>query len=615
MHSSQTRSVHRILAWSHFYQVGSLLKQMGEPNALILTESNVEGLEQQTDSFVAVVSSGFNALLEGNSVPFASENACQLQLTFDPIAIALFLSTLASDLSEHSFLRQQIANAMLHLQPNDPQLQSQFTLQLIETLFAPTVEQSGSVLVEPPLQQQVEQERLLHKVTSLIRQSLELPVILETAVQQVRQFLNADRLIIYQLDISAPSCLLSSEPQIPAHETIPKLDGITYESRRSDTVPSVLHLVKDDGDQTQHLWSTHRKDLTWAIVDGQISSQTQQLLKLSPQAQVRAELVTPIVVQDNLWGLLIAHQCFTARDWQENEKAFLHQIAEHLAIAIHQSNLYSKLHAQTLTLEQKVFERTQALCDTLIAAQSASRAKSEFLATMSHELRSPLTTIIGMAATLLRCQEQAQQSGLPLSKQQEYLHTIQSRGEHLLSLINNILDLSEVEAGKMALEIEEFSLTQIARHVVEALQARADLKHVKLDLKIQPDQVDVQFRADPQRVQQILINLLTNAIKFTPEQGRVTLRTYVHDNIAILQVEDSGIGISEEQRSLLFQTFQQLDHSYDRQYEGAGLGLALTKQLVELHGGSIEVTSTVGVGSTFTVHLPEQRLPEHLSAR
>ncbi|NDJ17096.1 GAF domain-containing sensor histidine kinase [Myxacorys almedinensis] len=607
MHSSQTCSVRRILAWSHFHHVSSLLKQKGNPDALILSESSVEGVEPLAERFVAVVSSGFSALLQGNSMAASLDAPCQIQLTFDPCAIAAFLSTLKPQVPMHSLLERQITHAIAQLAPNDPYRQSEFTLQLLETL-SPTAHCLQPATMAQPLQQQIQQERLLNQVTSLIRQSLELPVVLETAVQQVRQFLQTDRLIIYQLNIPAPSCLVSTEPKIPAQETIPTLDGITYESRKSDAIPSVLHFIKDDTDIASHaLWSADRDRLTWAIADCQIvPSQTRRLLKLSSQAQVQAELVTPIIVEEQLWGLLIAHQCYAPRQWQDHEQAFLHHIAEHLAIAIRQSNLYSELHAQKLTLEQKVAERTQALRDTLVAAQSASLAKSEFLATMSHELRSPLTSIIGMAATLLRAYSSEMQPAITVHKQQKYLQTIQNRGEHLLSLINDILDLSQVEAGKLGLIIEQFSLVQLARQTVEAVQPRANAKQVNLCLDVQQGQGDMQFYADPQRVQQILFNLLTNAIKFTPAQGQVMLRVWAHDQAAILQVEDNGIGISEEQRSLLFQTFQQLDCSYDRKYEGTGLGLALTKQLVELHGGSIDVKSTIGIGSIFTVHLPEQ---------
>ncbi|MBW4469741.1 MAG: response regulator [Stenomitos rutilans HA7619-LM2] len=267
-------------------------------------------------------------------------------------------------------------------------------------------------------------------------------------------------------------------------------------------------------------------------------------------------------------------------------------------------------------LEQRVIERTQELHDALLAAQAANRTKTEFLAAMSHELRTPLTCVIGMAETLLRVMAMKPDTyPLQPQKQQEYLKLIKRSGEHLLELITDILEVSQVEAGKVVLDVKPFSLSQVAHQSLQILQERAHSKGVELALKAlehdsqslnSTDVEDDAFMADPHRVSQILLNLLSNAIKFTPAGGRVTLRFGSKHNTAIFQVEDTGIGIADNQRSLLFQKFQQLDSSLTRNYEGTGLGLALTKQLVELHNGKIEVNSTVGVGSIFTVWLPAQ---------
>lgn len=247
-----------------------------------------------------------------------------------------------------------------------------------------------------------------------------------------------------------------------------------------------------------------------------------------------------------------------------------------------------------------MIERTQALHDALIAAEAASRAKSEFLATMSHELRSPLTRVIGMSATLLRLGQLNQ-------RQRHYLQTIYDSGEHLLTLINDILDLSQLEAGKAVLNVSTFSLVTLAQASLRSVAETAQHQTVnlKLDLKFEP--LCDRFAADRQRVQQILWNLLSNAVKFTPAGGQVILRIWMENNHAVFQVEDTGIGIPEQQLPLLFEKFQQLNSPYCRLYEGAGMGLALTKHLVELHRGRIEVESTVGVGSSFTVWLPMNR--------
>jgi two-component system sensor histidine kinase/response regulator len=283
-----------------------------------------------------------------------------------------------------------------------------------------------------------------------------------------------------------------------------------------------------------------------------------------------------------------------------------------------QTQLQAQIQQQQHLLEQHITQRTQALKDALLSAQTANRIKTEFLATMSHELRTPLTCVIGMAETLLRVMVTKPETYvLPPQKQQEYLELIKHSGEHLLAMVNDILDLSQVEAGKVTLDVKLFSLAQVAHQSLQMLREQAHSKGVELRLKTLPAKDDDRtavtndsFLADPQRVSQILLNLLSNAIKFTPQGGQITLRFGIKHNTAFFQVEDTGIGIPESQRHLLFQKFQQLDHTLTRSYEGAGLGLALTKQLVELHHGMIEVDSNVGVGTTVSVWLPAQAIAQ-----
>ncbi len=285
---------------------------------------------------------------------------------------------------------------------------------------------------------------------------------------------------------------------------------------------------------------------------------------------------------------------------------FLQQIVDHLSIAIYQAQLFAKLQEQTVTLEQKVTARTQELRDALMAAQAADVAKSEFLATMSHELRTPLTCVIGMSATLMRY---AADDGLSVQRRQSHLQIIHDRGEALLTLINDILDLANIEAGRTSLTIRSFSLTQLAQQTLRELDENAREKQISLNLDILANLSENDaFYADPQRVRQILLNLLSNAVKFTPAGGNVTLRIRIVPQGVMFQVQDTGIGIAPEQQPLIFQKFQQLDSSYQRHYEGTGLGLALTKQLVELHGGKIEFASQVNVGSIFTVTLPQTKI-------
>ncbi len=259
------------------------------------------------------------------------------------------------------------------------------------------------------------------------------------------------------------------------------------------------------------------------------------------------------------------------------------------------------LQQQNQSLAQQVTDRTQDLRDAILSAEAASRTKSEFVAAMSHELRTPLTAIIGMSATLLRWSL----GGLS-DRQRSFVQTIHSSGQHLLEIINDILDLSQMESGSAVLRLQEFSLAGMTQQVLNTMKETAAKHQVQLDADVQVEAKRDRFIGDPHRIRQVLLNLVGNAVKFTPEGGRVTLRVYVNSAEALFQVKDTGIGIPDHQQWLLFNTFQQLDGSYQRSYEGTGLGLALSKQLVDLHGGHIHVDSTVGIGSIFTVHLPHR---------
>lgn len=615
---------YRSLSLNTFTRLDEWLKQTAqslEEEAILLTEamlfprqepesSATQGrFWQKTDGFTLLASKQFSVLLIGKLASGDSEeNAVQTRLLFAPDAIASFLDNLSkpsvyypkATRASRSAMRSLITQATRLLQPNDPQLQSEFTLTLAELLSQATPETSQesekptlserSAPTEIILRQRLQQERLINQVVTQIRQSLQLPVILSTAVEQARHFLQADRMLIYQFNALTQG-------------------SVTYEARISDKLLSVLNFTEGSecfvGALNPH--EKYRRGLIQAVEDIEGAYRDSRcFLELMRRFQVRAKLIVPIVVQDQLWGLLIAQQCFEPRGWLDSEKFFLKQIAEHLAIAIYQAELYAQLQQQKQCLEQRVSERTAELRDALLGAQAASRAKSEFLAAMSHELRTPLTCVIGMSATLLRLPFGG--GTLSLQKQRDYLQTIHDSGQHLLELINDILELSQVESGKAILNISSFSLTQLVYECRDMLKPKSDLSEVALKVETTLDPHQDWFSADPRRVEQIVLNLLSNAIKFTPVGGEVIVRVWREGNQAVFQVEDTGIGIPEEQRSLLFQKFQQLDTSYHRTYEGMGLGLALTKQLVELHGGAIEVESTVDVGSIFTVRLPAQPL-------
>jgi PAS domain S-box-containing protein len=232
--------------------------------------------------------------------------------------------------------------------------------------------------------------------------------------------------------------------------------------------------------------------------------------------------------------------------------------------------------------------------------QRANRAKSEFLTRTSHELRTPLNIIMGFAEFLIEGKLD------PLDpKNKEYLQDIYSSGKHLLRLIDDVLDLGRVEAGKMRLRLEKFSARAAVESVSDGIKTVAQKRKIHVDVVISPEIREVTL--DQQKFKQILHNLLSNAIKFTESGGVVRIRLQPQDADHFkLVIKDTGIGIRSTDLSRLFQDFEQLDSGSSRRYEGSGLGLALTKGLVELQGGTISVESRYGIGSTFLVVLPKE---------
>ena len=245
--------------------------------------------------------------------------------------------------------------------------------------------------------------------------------------------------------------------------------------------------------------------------------------------------------------------------------------------------------------------------ETVLAAKEeaelANRAKSEFLAAMSHELRTPLNAIIGFSEIIKN--ETFGPVGSP--KYREYVADINDSGLHLLDLINDILDLSKIESGTDELHEDKIEVPEIIRSALKLVGHRAEQGRIKLELEL-PDQLPA-LRADERKLKQILVNLLSNAVKFTDAGGEVTLRAWCRmDSGYVIQIVDTGIGIAPEDIPKALSRFGQVDADLNRQYEGTGLGLPLTKALVELHGGVLDLQSEVSVGTTVTVRFPAERI-------
>jgi signal transduction histidine kinase len=279
-----------------------------------------------------------------------------------------------------------------------------------------------------------------------------------------------------------------------------------------------------------------------------------------------------------------------------------------------------EVEALNAELEQKVVERTHELATALSGLEAANRmlsdanraltdaskAKSAFLASVSHELRTPLNSVIGFSELMTDSA-----FGELSPRQREFLSDIRDSGEHLLALINDILDLSKIEAGKLEVHREDADACSLVRDSVTMLRPQAEKK--KLDV-VSDCELQGIAHVDPRLVRQVLVNLLSNAVKFTPDGGKIVVEAKFEGTDLVLRVSDTGIGISEEDQERIFHEFYQADGSYERRYQGTGLGLALVRRMMSLHGGSVTVTSKRGAGSSFQCVFPDARCGDDTAA-
>ena len=289
-------------------------------------------------------------------------------------------------------------------------------------------------------------------------------------------------------------------------------------------------------------------------------------------------VAAPLLREGQPFGVILLRR-LEVRDFTDVQIALLRTFSDQAAIAIDNVRLFREIREKSAQLE------------------TANKHKSEFLANMSHELRTPLNAIIGFSEVLIE-----RMFGELNEKQADYLSDIHTSGKHLLSLINDILDLSKVEAGRMELEISEFDLPAALQNALTLVRERAQRHGLKLEVEVEPGLG--MFHADERKFKQIMVNLLSNAVKFTPEGGRVSVRARLNGPVAEVSVSDTGVGIAPEDQTLVFEEFRQAGKDYTRKAEGTGLGLALTRRLVALHGGEIRLESAPGQGSTFTFTLP-----------
>jgi signal transduction histidine kinase/CBS domain-containing protein len=471
---------------------------------------------------------------------------------------------------------------------------------------------------------QLRQQRTLGAIAQQIRNSLKVEEILATAASQVKELMQVDRATIFQI---------CPDGQLRAVEEVVSPD-----------YPSLMQIEWERAPFSQDEIEFYTQGQPRIVFDVMQDARSLRLQECEIMAGVQSKIVAPILLpcEDNdtdrqfdpsdrvqLWGLLSIHACSGQRQWQDVEAQLLQQIADQLAIAIQQATLFELLQAELAERQQadtQLRERNQQLAISNQELAQATQLKDEFLANMSHELRTPLNAILGMSEAL-----QTSIVGDLNHQQRNSLATIEKSGKHLLSLINDILDLSKIAANKFVLELSDVSLQSLCQNSMLFVQELAHKRQIRLTTQLPAALKPVNLHVDDLRFRQVLINLLSNAVKFTPEGGAVTLDvrvlagsigdlplaidpadlTSIEPLAAIaatqqivFSIVDTGIGIAPENISKLFQSFVQIDSSLNRQYAGTGLGLALVKRIVELHGGTVTVESELQRGSCFTVYLP-----------
>jgi signal transduction histidine kinase len=301
----------------------------------------------------------------------------------------------------------------------------------------------------------------------------------------------------------------------------------------------------------------------------------------APQHAVHSILAIPLLQNDGAVGVIRVSRT-QIQPFTSAQIALLQTFADQAVIAIENVRLFKEIQDKSRQLE------------------IANQHKSEFLANMSHELRTPLNAVIGFSEVL-----QQGMVGELNEKQGEYINYIHTSGSHLLSLINDILDLSKVEAGRMELDLSTFSVPMAIDNALTLIKERATRHGLALECSLDPAVAEIN--ADERKFKQILLNLLSNAVKFTPENGCITVSARAIDGTVEVSVADTGIGIAPEDCEAVFEEFRQVGERAERKAEGTGLGLALTKKFIELHGGKIWLTSTIGQGSTFFFTLPKSQ--------
>jgi len=401
--------------------------------------------------------------------------------------------------------------------------------------------------------------RALGEVGQAISSTLDLETVLKTIVSRAVQLSGLDGGVVFEYDEAAEEFV---------QRAMTDTSGALADARRS------TRIRKGEGVLGRTALTLEPVQVGDIAEPGAYEGRLREILI---DSGIRAILAVPMVREGQLIGCLGVTRNQPG-DFPAETIDLLRTFATQSALAIQNARLFREIEIKSRQLE------------------AASQHKSEFLANMSHELRTPLNAIIGFSEVLSE-----RMFGELNEKQDEYLKDIYSSGQHLLSLINDILDLSKIEAGRMELEVAEFSLPAAIDNALILVRERASRRGIRLGSTID-DRVGM-IRGDERKVKQVLLNLLSNALKFTPEGGRIDVRAAMNDGVAEISVADTGVGIAPEDQEAIFEEFRQVGTA-DKKVEGTGLGLALSRKFIELHGGRIWLQSHPGKGSTFSFTLP-----------
>jgi signal transduction histidine kinase len=411
------------------------------------------------------------------------------------------------------------------------------------------------------LTRSVEELRALGEVGRALSSTLDLPTVLDTILARANVLAGTDGGVIYEFtareqrfDLLRATDSFDAE-FMTALRTTPLVYGEGAVGRAAELREPVQ--IPDVGDSVAY------------------SSRVREAVL---RAGYRALLAVPLLAEDEVVGALVVNRRAPGA-FEPRVVDVLRTFGTQSALAIQNARLFREIEDKSRQLE------------------AANRHKDEFLASMSHELRTPLNAVIGFSEVLLE-----RMFGDVNDKQEEYLRDILASGRHLLSLINDILDLAKIEAGRMDLDVEEFDLAQAIDNAVVLVRERATRKGLALVTTL--DHGLGAIRADQRKIKQVLLNLLSNAVKFTPEGGQVEVRAHRAGGEVEIAVVDTGIGIAPEDQEAVFEEFRQVGTDYAKKHEGTGLGLTLSRKFVELHGGRIWVKSQLGQGSTFAFSLP-----------